>query len=31
MHGAYVSDPNGDQFFDGSLSEAEIRVDEPCP
>jgi len=31
MHGNYVSDPNGDQFFDGSLSEAEIRVDEPCP
>jgi hypothetical protein len=31
MQGNYISDANGDRFFDGSPSEAEIHVDEPCP
>ena len=31
MQGAYIDDANGDQFFDGPLLEAEIRVDEACP
>ena len=31
MHGVFIGDANGDKLFDGSLSEADIRVDEPCP
>jgi len=31
MQGDYIDDADGDQFFDSTTSEAEIRVDEPCP
>jgi hypothetical protein len=31
MQGDYINDADGDQFFDGTPSEAEIRVDKPCP
>ncbi len=31
MQGTYIGDANGDQFFDGALTEAEIHVDEACP
>jgi hypothetical protein len=31
MQGNYIGDADGDQFFDGTAPEAEIRVDEPCP